>query len=138
MGTEEKAGVGWAGRHPDRTTVASQLLCLCTHWNPPKVADDSIVWPAWVETPLTQLRSGLGKVDTGVIKTCCDLYLMPNPTPKPKTKRYDLIIQQFRARSLYLLSLLNIDFAKDFASFFPQILPDATTGGRGGVTQQAN
>ena len=79
------------------TKVASQLLCSCTCWNPPKVANDSIVWPTWVETLLTQLRSRLGKVDTGIIKTCCDLYLMPNPTPKQKTKRYDLIIQQFRA-----------------------------------------
>ena len=35
------------------TAVTSQLLCSQTHWNPPEVADNSII-RAWVETPLTR------------------------------------------------------------------------------------
>ena len=65
----------------------------------------------------------LGKVDTETIKGCCDLYLAPDHTPKLKTERYDLIIQRFRARSLYLLGLSDVEFTKEYITLLPQNLP---------------
>ena len=57
------------------------------------------------------------KVDTGIVNNCCDLYVAPDPTPKSKTERYNLIIKRFRARSLYLLSLPATDFAKEYRPY---------------------
>ena len=63
-------------------TIASQLLCSRTRWNPPEVANDGISQPVWFQTLVTELRSRLTKVDAGAIKSCCDLYVAPNPTPE--------------------------------------------------------
>ena len=102
------------------TAVASQLLCSLARWNSPEVAEDGMLKPTWLKTPLTQLRSRLAKVGTGIIKDHCDLYLAPSPAPKSKTERYDLIVQRFRTRSLYLLSLPDIDFSKEYTALLPR------------------
>jgi hypothetical protein len=88
------------------------------------VTQDAIRQPGWFRTPLTQVRSRLTKVNARTIKDCCDLYLAPDSTPKSKTRRYDLLIQRFRARSLHLLSLSNVDFAKEHIALLPQSFPD--------------
>ena len=105
------------------TAIASQLLCSKARWNPPDVGEDQILRPTWFQTPLTQLRSRLAKVDAGEIKSCCGLYLAPDPVPKSKTDKYNTIIQRFRARSLYLLSLSDVDFVKEYVSLLPQSFP---------------
>ena len=74
-----------------------------------------------MSTPVTQLRSRFAKVDTETLKGCCDLYLTPNPSPKSRTERYNVIIERFRARSLYLLSISDIDFSREYIPFFPQV-----------------
>jgi len=106
--------------------IASQLLSSQTRWNPPELADNGTSTPAWFQTPVTQLRSRLGKVHAGAIKDCCDAYLTPDPTPRLKTARYDLIIQRFRARSLYLLSLSDVEFLKEYIALLPESLPGPT------------
>jgi len=105
--------------------VASHLLCSQARWNPPELAADETSQPVWFHTPPTQLRSRLAKVDTGIIKGYCDLYLAPNPAPKSKTERYNLMIERFRARSLYLLKLSDVDFAKEYIAALPQNFPGA-------------
>ena len=97
-----------------RTVVASQLLCSQARWNSPEVPEDKVSQPAWLQTPLTQLRSRLAKVNTVTIRACCDLYLAPSPAPSSKTDRCDVMIQQFRARSLYLVSLSDLDFSSTY------------------------
>jgi hypothetical protein len=59
-----------------------------------------------------------------VIKTCCDLYVAPENSPNLKTDKCNLIIEQFRARSLYLLNLSNVDFAMKYLALLPLTLPD--------------
>ena len=103
--------------------VASQLLCSQARWNPPEVPEDEISQLVWLQTPLTQLRSRLAKVDTGTIKACCDLYFAPSPAPNSKTGRCNAMVQRFRARSLYLVSLSDLDFAKEYFALLPQNLP---------------
>ena len=88
------------------------------------MTEDGISRPAWLNTPVTQLRSRLTKVNAGVVKECCDMYAAPSPTPKLKTERYNLLIQRFRARSLYLLSLSDVDFAKEYIALLPRSFPD--------------
>jgi len=99
--------------------VASHLLCSRTRWNSPEVAEDRMSQPVWLQTPLTQIRSRLEKVNTGVIKSCCDLYLSPGSVPKLKTERYNLMIQRFRTHPLYLLRLSNVNFTKEFIALLP-------------------
>ena len=106
--------------------IASQLLSSQTCWKPPELAGNGIPSPAWFQTPVTQLRSRLAKVDSGVIKDCCTVYLAPDPTPKSKTGRYDLIIERFRTRLLYLLSLSDVDFLKEYIALLPESLLDPT------------
>ena len=90
---------------------------------PPDVEENQILQPVWLQTPLTRLgRSRLAKVYAGTIKNCCGLYLTPDPIPKSKTGRYDLIIQRFRARSLYLLDISDVDFAREYINL-PQSFP---------------
>ena len=90
------------------------------------MAEGRITQPIWFQTLFTQLRLHFRKVNIGMIKDCCDLYLMPDPTPKLKTKRYDIITQQFRARLSYLLSLSDINFTKEYIPLFPQKFLDPT------------
>ena len=45
--------------------IASQLLCTQTRWNPPEETEDGISQPAWLRTPVTQIRSRLTKVNVG-------------------------------------------------------------------------
>ena len=106
------------------TVIVSQLLCSLTRWNPPEVPKDGHCPLAWLQTPLTQIRSRLSKVDPGIIKVRCEMYAVPDSVPKQKTKRYDLIIERFRARSLYLLTLSDVDFAREYIPMLPQSLPD--------------
>lgn len=42
---------------------------------------------------------------------------------KSKSERYDIFIHRFRACSLYLLSLLNINFTREYLALLPQGLP---------------
>ena len=95
------------------TSVATQLLSSSVRWNPPEVAEEGLSQPIWLQTPSTQLKSRLAKVETDIVKGCCDFYLAPSPAPKSKTERYDLLIQCFRVRLLYLLSLLDVVAHKD-------------------------
>ena len=95
-----------------------------TRWNPPEVSDDRLCLPPWVQAPLAQLRSRLSKVNAGTIKSYCDMYAAPDHAPKLKTERYHLIVDRFRAHSLYLLSLSNIKFTKEYIALLPQALPD--------------
>ncbi|KAF9787111.1 hypothetical protein BJ322DRAFT_1186232 [Thelephora terrestris] len=106
------------------TVIASQLLCSLARWNPPDVSDDGLCLPPWTQTPPSQLRSRLMKVNAATIKSYCDLYAAPNHSPRLKTERYNLLIEKFRARSLYLLSLSNVEFAKEYIASLPQSLPD--------------
>ena len=103
--------------------VASQLLCSPARWNPPEFATNVTSPPAWFQTPLTQLKSRLTKVDPGTFKDCCALYAAPDPVPKSKKDRYDLVIKRFRARSSYLLSLPALDFAKEYIVLLPKNPP---------------
>ena len=77
------------------TVIASQLLCSPTRWNPPEMTESGTPQPAWLNTPVTQLRSRLTRVDAGTVKKYCDMYAVPDPTPKSKTERYNLLIQRF-------------------------------------------
>ena len=90
-------------------------MCSQTRWKPPEVAERGISSP-----------SRLTKVDAGIIKDCCENYLAPDPVPKSETGRYDVIIQRFEARSSYLLSLSDVDFAKEHIALLPQSLPSPT------------
>ena len=74
------------------TVVASHLLCSQARWNPPEVAEDEISLPIWLHTPHAQLRSRLAKLNTGIVKTCCDMYIAASAAPKSKTEKYNLII----------------------------------------------
>ena len=112
------------------TVVASQLLSSQTRWNPLGVIKDTVSLLAWFQTPVTQLETRLRKVDSKTMKRCCDLHLAPGSTPKNKTERYDVMIQRFRARLLYLLSCSNVDFAREYVTLLPQglsfpLLPEA-------------
>jgi hypothetical protein len=107
--------------------VASQLLCSPARWNPSPVTEDGTPQPGWLQTPITQLRSRLLKAGTETIRECCDLYATPDRAPKLKTERYDLIIGRFRARSLNLLSLSNVDFAKEHIALLPWTLSDPSS-----------
>ena len=81
-------------RDRHETAIASQLLRSKTRWDPPDVEKNQILQPVWLQTPLARLgRSRLAKVYAGTIKNCCGLCLTPDPIPKSKTGRYDLIIQ---------------------------------------------
>jgi len=75
------------------TVISSQLLCSWARWNPPEVPGNVTSSPAWFETPVTQLRSWLAKVDAGTTRDRCILYVAPDPAPKLKTSRYDLMHQ---------------------------------------------
>ena len=104
--------------------VASQLLCSPARWNPSPVMEEGTPQPGWFQTPITQLRSRLSKAGTETIRECCDLYAIPDRAPKLKTERYDLIIERFRARALYLMSLSNVEFAMEHIALLPWTLPD--------------
>ena len=93
--------------------VRSRLLCSRARWNPPKVAEDRFIQPAWFSTPVSQLQSCLAKLDIQLVKGCCDLYLAPDSTPRLKTQKYSFLIERFSARSRHLPSLSNIDFMKE-------------------------
>ena len=73
------------------SAIVSQLLCWQTHWSPPKVNEHRIPQPTWFKMPPTQLRRCLSEINAKMIKSCCDLYLLPKPTPKSKTERYNLM-----------------------------------------------
>jgi len=62
-----------------RSTVTPHLLCQPTHWNPLELMTGDAAVPSvdWLQIPINQLKSCLSKVDLGVIKACCDLYLSP-------------------------------------------------------------
>jgi hypothetical protein len=98
---------------------------LSTRWNPPQVSEVEILKPAWFETPPSQLRARLATLDTETIKYCYDLYHAPNKTPKSETGRYNLIIERFRARSVYPPGLSNIDFVKEYIALLLYTLPDS-------------
>ena len=95
--------------------VAPQLLCEPTRWNPPELMEgDAIVASVnWLQVPIDGLKSRLSKVDSSVIKMCCDLYLSPNPTPRSKTEKYGVIAERFRFRSLFLFHLSDVEFPKN-------------------------
>ena len=115
--------VCWAVHNRYGTTIASQLLSSGARWDPPELAEDNISQPVWFQTPVTQLRARLARVDTETIKLSCNLYHAPGSIPKSKTERHDALIQRFRARSLHLLSLLNVDFAREYLALLPEGLP---------------
>ena len=73
------------------TIVASQLLCPCSRWSPPEVTGDVVCQQVWMSTPVMQLRSRFEKVDTETLKGCCNLYPTPNPSPKSRTDRYNVM-----------------------------------------------
>ena len=114
--------VCWAIHDWYGITIASQLLSSQARWNPPEVANGIASQPAWFQTPVTQLSARLRRVDAEAIRYSCNLYLAPDTIPKSKTGRYDFLIQRFRARALYLLSLSNIDFAREYIPLLPQCL----------------
>ena len=64
------------------STIVSQLLCWQTRWNPPKVEEHEIPQPTWFKTPPSQLKRRLSKINPETIKSCCDVYLLPEPTSK--------------------------------------------------------
>ena len=98
--------------------VASRLLCSRARWNPPEVAEDRFIQPAWFSTPVSQLRSRLAKLDVQLVKGCCDLYLAPYSTPRLKTQRYSFLIECSR----HLPSLSDIDFMKECIALLPDSL----------------
>ena len=102
-------------------TVASQLLCESTRWNPPRSTEDSaiVVSVDWLRVPVDHLKSRLSKVDMGVIKACCDLYVSPNETPKSKTGRYGIIAERFRSRSLFLFHASDVEVLKSYFALTP-------------------
>ena len=102
--------------------VMSRLLCSRARWNPPEVAEDRFIQPAWFSTPVFQLQSHLAKLYVQLVKGCCDLYLAPYSTPRLKTQRYNFFIERFRARSRHLLSLSDIDFMKECIALLPDSL----------------
>ena len=82
--------------------------------------DDTVIFSVdWLRVPVDQLKSRLSKVNPGVIKACCDLYLSPKISPKSKTARYDVIAKRFRCRSVLLFSLTDVEFFKDYFALFP-------------------
>ena len=115
--------VYWAVHNRYGTTIASQLLSSGARWDPPELMGDIVSQLVWFQTPVTQLRAWLARLDPEMIKWCCNLYLVPSSVPKSKSERYDILIHQFRACSFYLLSLLNIDFAREYLALLP-LLPN--------------
>ena len=107
--------------------VAPKLLCGPTRWNPPEVMGDDATVPSanWLQVPIDgdHLKSRLSKVDSSVIKACCDLYLSPDPIPKSKTGRYSAIAKRFRRRSLFLFHLSDVELLKNYFALIPYNLP---------------
>lgn len=101
--------------------VVSQLLCKSTHWNPPGSTEDSaiVVSVDWLRVPVDHLKSRLSKVDMGVIKACCNLYVSPNETPKSKTGRYGIIAKRFQSRSLFLFHASDVEVLKSYFALTP-------------------
>jgi hypothetical protein len=76
------------------TNIAPHLLCDRTRWNPPEATIDDTGATStanWLQIPVDQLKSRLSKVDLGIVKACCNLYLSPESPPKSKTARYTVI-----------------------------------------------
>ena len=109
------------------SAVAPLLLCEPTRWNPPKLMeDDEIVSSVnWLQVLIDgdHLKPHLSKVDLRVIKSCCNLYLSPDPTPKSKTGKYCAIAERFWSRLLFLFHISDIEFFKNYFSLFPYSLP---------------
>ena len=107
------------------STIASHLLCQSTRWDPPEItADDATICSVnWLQVPVNQLKSCLSKVDPGVIKICCDLYLSPVSSPKSKTKKYSVITGRFRSRLTFLFDLSHVKFLKNYFALCPYSLP---------------
>ena len=109
------------------SAVAPLLLCEPTRWNPPELMEDDEIASSvnWLQVPIDvdHLKPRLSKVDLRVIKSCCDLYLSPDPTPKSKTGKYCAIAERFRSRSLFFFHISDIEFFKNYFSLFPYSLP---------------
>jgi hypothetical protein len=76
------------------TNIAPHLLRDQTRLNPPEATIDDTGATStanWLQIPVDQLKSRLSKVDLGIVKACCDLYLSPESPPKSKTARYTVI-----------------------------------------------
>jgi hypothetical protein len=103
--------------------VAPLLLCESTRWNPPELTEGDAMVPSehanWLRVPIDRLTSRLSKVDSSVIKACCDLYLSPDPTPKSKTGRYSAIAKRFRSRSLFLFHVSDVELLKHYFVLIP-------------------
>jgi len=105
--------------------IASHLLCHPTRWNPPEptVDDVTVSLVNWLQLSINQLKSRLSKVELSAIKACCDLYLSPESSPKSKTGKYGVVAECFRSRSVFLFSLPEVEFLKNYLALFPYGLP---------------
>ena len=109
--------------------VAPLLLCDSTRWNPPESTEDDMIVSSvnWLQVPIEHLKLRLSKVDSSVIKLCCDLYLSPNQTPKSKAQRYSVLAERFRSRSRFLFRISDIEFFKNYSVLIPYSLPTPET-----------
>jgi len=106
------------------SVIASHLLCDPTRWDPPEatVTDAIVTSVHWLQVPLNQLKSRLSKVELDEIKACCDLYLSPELSPKSKTGKYSVVAERFRSRSVFLFSLPEAEFLKNYLALLPHSL----------------
>ena len=96
------------------TVIASQLLCLPTRWNPPEMTESGTPQPAWLNTPVTQLRLRFTRVDAGTVKKYCvggfDISNRVCPISFAKQASYclDLADRSFRYHHSFMFVVLNI------------------------------
>jgi hypothetical protein len=83
------------------------IYCVCQTAGIPldAPADDATMSSVnWLQAPADQLKSLLSKVDSRVVKTCCDPSLSPKSPLKSKTAKYGAVTVRFGSCSLFYLA----------------------------------